>query len=157
MVRYIFLVFVALAATVLAGCDVNSKTDYVNNARQLTWATKGCTVAVPILAAKGKFGTITAMDASVYIGYNCSLSWYRYLKDPNQTPATDYASCATSCVIDMITLQSEANDMPKAEPKPLAVKTATDADVEAAKLGLDTAVARFDFVAGMVLKPKDAK
>jgi hypothetical protein len=150
-----------LALVALAGCNINSKVDYVNNAHQLTWAVGGCTIAVPVLAARGNLGAIAVMDTTVHIGYNCSLNWYYYLKDIN-LPAPD-ADCATSCILELVAQQAKAGvtDTPeykaKVGPRPAAVKEATDAEVEAAKLGLDNAVKRFDAVVDMVMIPKDAK
>lgn len=163
-----FVVVMALLAglALVGGCSANSKADYVNNARQLTFATNGCTFAVPILKLRGDLATIAAMSMTIHAGHNCSTEWYRYLKDPNINPQPDIFSCAMSAWVDIIALQKSANidaNTPgyktAAGPPPAKITDAevTDADIEQARAGLDMAVVRFDTAVVTFLKPKERK
>lgn len=143
------------------GCNVNSKLDYVNNARQLTWAVNGCAIAVPILAKSGRYDVINTMDTTVHIGYNCSLSWFYYLNEPN-FPSPDIA-CAQSTLIELISLetkyidQNEPSMVKYKATKPATLTDVNDFDVLMAKRGLDNAVINFDLMVDISTRPEKKK
>ena len=160
----ILLMALLVSLLLIGGCSMNSKADYVNNAHQLTVATNGCTFAVPVLKLRGDMATIAAMSMTIHAGHNCSTAWYWYLQDPNINPQPDIFACATSAWIDLIALQKEAGidaNTPEYKtaaglpPAKVTDATVTDADVEQAKTGLDTAVTRFDAAVVRFLKPEE--
>lgn len=146
--KVMFLVLM-LASLLMAGCSVESKVDYVNNARQLTFGTQVCTLIVA--SGQADMPAAATMVTSVHAAHKCSLMWYGYIKDAN-SPPPDVVLCATSSVIDLLAYQKQYNiDL----PPPRTVRDVNEADIEAAKIGLDYAVQRFDKVVHDVFAPRD--
>lgn len=104
----LFTIFL-LALVFVSGCSAESKEDYYNNARQLTWATNGCTFAAPVLKLRGDIATLAGMTTAVHGAHNCSTCWYWYVTDPNLNPPPDIFACALSGWPEIINLLKKAD------------------------------------------------
>lgn len=134
------LLLVYLVIVLIAGCSVDSRTDYINNARQLTLGTDVLTAGVLIGKIPAK--DVNAVGIVVHVAHDCSTQWYYHIKDPN-IPAPDAANCATQALLDIIIWQNKTGLV--ANKKAVKAKVvSTDADIDSVKLLYDSSVIRFD-------------